>query len=211
MEPAFWINRWKEGRIGFHEGRPNVYLERYVDRLGPNRNVLVPLCGKAEDLAYLAGRGHVVVGVELVEDAVRAFFAEHGAAPTVTPRGAFKAYQAEQITLLAGDLFDARADLLGPVDALYDRGALVALPADVRARYVDRLRELLPKGALGIVVTVEYAQDRVDGPPFSVSDSELRALYPDLDIELMDEGPADLPRLQAAGVTGIEKCFRIQF
>jgi len=211
MEPAFWIGRWKEGRIAFHEGRTNVYLERYESHLAAARRVFVPLCGKTEDLAYLAGRGHEVVGVELVEDAVRAFFAEHGVTPTVTQRGAFTVYEEGSITLLTGNLFDATPELLGPIDALYDRAALIALPSDVRARYVERLRTLLPRDAPGLVVTLEYPQDRMDGPPFSVLEAELRAHYHDLDVELLEEGPANVPRLLETNVPGVEKCFRVQF
>ena len=87
MEPDFWRARWSEGRIGFHEGAPNAHLRQNLDVLAGARRVLVPLCGKAEDLAFLAASGREVVGVELVEDAVRAFFAEHGLAPTVTREG----------------------------------------------------------------------------------------------------------------------------
>jgi hypothetical protein len=80
------------GQIGFHEGAPNAFLQEHVAKLGASRQVLVPLCGKSEDLAFLAARGHAVVGVELVEDAVRAFFSEHGLTPAVTARGGFTAY-----------------------------------------------------------------------------------------------------------------------
>src|SRR5688572_17571248 len=106
MTTEDWLARWREGRIGFHEGKPNAQLEHQVAHLGERRTVLVPLCGKAEDLAYLAARGHTVVGVELAEDAVRQFFVEHGLTPAVSSRGPFTAYTAGAITLLAGDIFD---------------------------------------------------------------------------------------------------------
>ena len=51
IDVDFWIARWAEGRIGFHEGRPNTFLTHHVARLGSHRRVLVPLCGKSEDLA----------------------------------------------------------------------------------------------------------------------------------------------------------------
>ena len=105
MNPDFWESRWREGQIGFHEGAPNVFLNEHVAKLGASRRVLVPLCGKSEDLAFLAARGHAVVGVELVDDAVRAFFAEHGLTPTVTPRGVLTEYSHGPITLFSGDFF----------------------------------------------------------------------------------------------------------
>src|SRR4051812_36053592 len=121
MDTEFWRARWQEGRIGFHEGVPNAYLAKYGDRLSSARRVLVPLCGKTVDLAYLAGRGHEVIGIELVDDAVRQFFAEHGTVAAVEKRGAFQAYTAGPITVLAGDFFASTPELVGPVEAIFDR------------------------------------------------------------------------------------------
>lgn len=204
MDPAFWRARWAEGRIGFHEGTPNSYLERHHDKLATYPHVLVPLCGKAEDLAYLAARGHEVVGVELVEDAVTAFFAEHGLAPEIARRDPFVEYTAPSLRILAGNLFAAKRDIVGPIDAIWDRGALVALPDDLRRRYVDHLRALAPKRVL--VVTLEYDQTVMEGPPFSVEEAELRALYDNCQVELLSEGPD--PR-EREGVKPIERCFAI--
>src|SRR5262245_40223150 len=128
MDADFWFQRWREGRIGFHEGAPNRFLVKYGDRLTGARRILVPLCGKTEDLAYLASRGHDVVGIELVEDAVRQFFAEHHLTPSITQRGPFTNYTAGAITIVVGDFFATSPDLVGSIDAIYDRAALVALP-----------------------------------------------------------------------------------
>lgn len=177
MDRDFWVSRWREGKIGFHEGRPNAFLSRFAARLDGCARVLVPLCGKSEDLAFLASRGHEVVGVELVEDAVRAFFAEHGLAPEVSPRGALTAYTAGTVTILAGDVLAVTRDDVGPIDAIYDRAALIALPEDLRQRYVDRLLKLAAPWLRALVVTLTYDQARMAGPPFSVTDTELMRLY----------------------------------
>jgi thiopurine S-methyltransferase len=211
MDIEYWATRWKEGRIGFHEGRTNTFLEKHAGRLGEKRRVLVPLCGKAEDMAFLAARGHEVVGVEAVEDAVRAFFAEHGLTPRVTDlRDGVRAYAAGGVRILAADLFACTKEDLGPVDALYDRAAIVALPPETRRRYVARLRELLPAGAPGLVVTFEYEQSRLEGPPFAVLEDELRALWADSRVEAIDEAPADGPRFREAGVTLKERCYALE-
>jgi len=211
MDTTFWIERWAAGKIAFHEGRTNAFLARYAGRLGEGRRVLVPLCGKTEDLAYLAGHGHQVVGVELVEDAVRAFFAEHKATPEVTQRGPFTVYTADAITMLAGDVFDTTSELLGPVDALYDRAAMVALPLEMRSRYVSHLRSLLPSGASGLVVAVEYDQGRIAGPPFAVLEPELREHYRGLTLEFLSEGPNDAAKFSEAGVEANDCCYLVQF
>jgi thiopurine S-methyltransferase len=208
MEPDFWRSRWKENRIGFHEGKPNALLMKHLNVLEPAMHLLVPLCGKAEDLAFLAAQGHDVVGVELVESAVQQFFEEHGVKPEVMRDGKFTRYSAPRLTIFAGDFFATTRELLGNVDALYDRAAIIALPEPMRAGYVKHVRSLLPKGSPGIVITVEYPQDALEGPPFSVPEAELRTHYSGAKVELVDTVKAEGPRFSAANA--IEKCFTVQ-
>lgn len=208
MEREFWLARWQSGQINFHEGRPNRFLDRHAHHLGSGRRVLVPLCGKAVDVAYLAARGHQVVGVELAVDAVDAFFAEHALRPTVERAGDLAVYRAGAITIVAGDLFATTAAVVGPVDALYDRAALIALPAATRPAYVAHLRGLLPAGAPGMVVTIEYPQALMDGPPFSVDEDEVRRHW--AGAALVDEDDVELPRLRASGQVGRERCFTLR-
>jgi thiopurine S-methyltransferase len=207
MDRAFWETRWNEGRIGFHEGRPNTYLERHADRLAGQPRVLVPMCGKTEDLAFLASRGHDVIGVELIESAVRAFFAEHGITPTVTPLGKLVEYASPPITIYAGDVFEATRDVIGSIDAIYDRAALVALPEQMRRRYVDHLRALAGKGKRVLLVSYEYDQSKMAGPPFSVEEAEVRMLYDGCAIELLSS--ASDTRIRPDAPPAVEKCFAI--
>ena len=172
MDPQFWRTNWQEGRIAFHEGKPNALLSRFIDRLDGKRRVLVPLCGKADDLAYLASRGHEVVGIELVEDAVRAFFSEHGLVPEVDGTR----YSAAGITLFARNVFDVTKQDVGPIDALYDRAALVALPPDIRVKYIAHLRAIAGH-VPGLLVAIEYPQELLPGPPFSVPEAEVRTHF----------------------------------
>lgn len=231
-----WLGRWRDGRTGFHEGQPNDLLVHHAARLAGRRRVLVPLCGKSEDLAFLAARGHDVIGVELAEQAVQAFFAEHELAPSIARRGPFAAYevgpgavpmdpgaaataeptaaptarQAGAITLLAGDFFAVTPELLGPVDALYDRAALIALPPELRPRYVARLGALVPAAAPALVITLEYDQAVMAGPPFAVLEPELRGLYAGAAVELLEERAATVARCAQLGVPMSERCFAIR-
>lgn len=90
MEPAFWQKRWADNQIGFHQAQVNPYLQKYWPRLqlAPASRVLVPLCGKSLDLAWLAGQGYRVLGVELSRQAVEGFFREHGLDADVLQYGA---------------------------------------------------------------------------------------------------------------------------
>ena len=193
MDADFWRARWQARNIGFHEGKPNAFLERHIDHLAGR--VFVPLCGKTEDLAFLAARGHAVVGVELVETAVQEFFAEHDITPAIEGHR----YTAGTITVIAGDYFTTD---VGHVDAIYDRAALIALPADMRARYVAHL----PPAPRILLVTVEYPEEAMSGPPFSVGEAEVRSLYAGCRVELVDEGVDPRGRLDGKL---IERCYRI--
>jgi thiopurine S-methyltransferase len=222
MEIEFWAQRWKEGRIGFHEGRANQFLVHHVKALEPaptGKRVLVPLCGKTEDLAFLAAQGFEVVGVEVVEEAVKAFFAEHELTPSVAvtdhPHG--RVYAARGITLHVADFFACTREALGGAfDAFYDRAAIVALPEEMRAKYVAHLRSLLKQqedgggdGARGLVITFEYDSKEFTPPPFPVDEAEVRALYKNQRVESVDAGPAPGVRFKEAGITVTERVYLI--
>lgn len=206
MHHDFWMDRWQRGQIGFHEGAPNALLAARVAHLGASRRVLVPLCGKAEDMAFLAAQGHTVVGVELAEMAVTEFFAAHGLAPTVSPRGALRAFEAGPYTLLVGDFFAVTPDDVGPVDALYDRAALIALPPAMRRDYAAQIDRLVPQGAPGVLVTLEYPDGAMEGPPFSVPESEVRGLYATRAVTLCTTQEAGGPR---ASIGAVERCYTL--
>lgn len=178
MHAEFWQARWARSEIGFHLPEVNPYLQRYWPALGlpEGARVLVPLCGKSLDLAWLAGQGYQVVGVELAQRAVEDFFAEHGLQPLVSDVGVFRHYQAGNLEIYCGDFFALSAQQLAGCAALYDRAALIALPAEMRARYVAHLSQVLPSGCQGLLVTLDYDQEQMPGPPFAVADEEVRQL-----------------------------------
>lgn len=207
METDFWKQAWAEGRTRFHEGVANQHLVAHAARL--SGRVLVPLCGKAEDLAYLASRGHQVIGVELVEDAVAAFFAEHGLTPAVDEPWSdttHRAYRYGAITLIAGDWFSVTREMVGAVDSIYDRAALVAMPPERRIAYVAKVRELVPPSTRGLLVSLAYPQEAFEGPPFSVEDNEVRAHY--TQVEKLDEHAA-MGRIGEANIGAVERCYAI--
>lgn len=208
MDPEFWLQRWSDGRIGFHQAQVNALLETHWPALAlaPGGIVLVPLAGKSLDMAWLADRGHPVLGVELSDAACAAFFDEHGLVPVIDRHGRFLRRSAGGITLLAGDIFDlADADLAG-IDAAYDRAALIALPPGLRRRYADALYGRMPAGSQVLLVTLEYPPGQKQGPPFSVDADEVAALFArDWHIALLER--RDIlyrePGFQAEGVTDL--------
>ena len=214
VDASFWEQRWRRGETGFHLEQVNPLLPRYWPVLGlaPGSSVLVPLCGKSLDLIWLRDRGHSVVGIELSRQAVEAFAAEHGEGFKMESRGAMSRYRVAGVTILQGDLFDVDREAVGDIHGLYDRGALVALPKEMRQGYVNALAVLAPR-ATCLLVTVEYDQTQMAGPPFSVSEPEVRALYgPDLNVEVLarEEVIDQEPRFRARGLDSMRQCvYRI--
>jgi thiopurine S-methyltransferase len=178
VDPDFWLARWQNNQIGFHEGRPNALLVAHFAALGTpaGGRIFVPLCGKSHDMHWLRTQGFTVVGAELSRLAVEQFFAELGLTPMIAPAGRLERFEAEGVTLFVGDIFDLDHDALCPVDAVYDRAALVALPVQLRERYAAHLI-VLTSPAPQLLVTFEYDQARQPGPPFCVPEAEVRALY----------------------------------
>ena len=186
MERDFWIRRWTNNQIGFHEGAPNSLLTAHFASLkvAKGGRVFVPLCGKSNDMNWLRAQGYRVVGAELSRMAVEQFFAELGLEPDITPAGPFERFDIEGLTIFLGDIFELDEETLGPVDAVYDRAALVALPEPLRRRYAAYLPELTGR-VPQFLVTFIYDQSVIDGPPFSVDDRWVRNHYEpfyDLDI-----------------------------
>ena len=176
MVEDLWHQRWRENNIPFHEGRVNGYLKAYYERLGltGDEKVFVPLCGKALDMIWIRQQGQTVLGVELSPIAVRDFFSENGIASRVEKCGAFERYSGDGIELLCGDVFDMTSSHLNDVRAIYDRASYFALDIDGRRRYADFFSDMLPVGADILLLTLEYPQSIMEGPPYSVGEAEVR-------------------------------------
>jgi thiopurine S-methyltransferase len=178
MDAEFWQARWSKSEIGFHQEQVNPYLQRYWPTLGlaEGAQVLVPLCGKSLDMTWLAAQGYQVFGVELAQKAVEDFFTEHDLQPLISQEGAFQVYRAGTVAIYCGDFFALTAEQLSGCAALYDRAALIALPPAMRSRYVQQLEVVLPAATQGLLVTLDYPQEQMPGPPFAVSDQEVQQL-----------------------------------
>ena len=179
MDANFWHKRWRDKLIAFHKPRVNHYLEKYFSRLSldDGARVLVPLCGKSVDMRWLSDHGCSVTGVELSDIAVGDFFKEQGITAVERKDGDFRILEGDDIRLLCGDIFALEASHTAEVAAVYDRAALIAQPDEVRSRYADHLLSLLAPEIPILLLTFEYPADEIDGPPFSVDEAEVRALF----------------------------------
>ena len=180
MDASFWLQKWKKNDIGFHKSEANPILVKYFKELSlvKGSRVFLPLCGKTLDIPWLLSNGYRIAGAELIEIAIEQLFIELGVEPKISGAGELKHYSAINIDIFVGDIFDVSSHMLGPVNAIYDRAALVALPEAMRNRYTAHLTEITVK-APQLLVSYEYDQNLMDGPPFSISNEEVNQHYGD--------------------------------
>ncbi len=188
MDANFWHDKWARNEIGFHGREAHPLLVKHIGALAlpAGARVFLPLCGKTLDIHWLLARGMQVAGAELSPLAIDQLFAELGVAPQVTRQGELTRYSAEHIDIFVGDLFKLSAEALGPVDAVYDRAALVALPPDMRGRYAAQLMAVTAC-APQLLICFDYDQAEQAGPPFAVPEAEVRLHYGQaFDVALME-------------------------
>ncbi|WP_457097280.1 thiopurine S-methyltransferase [Lysobacter sp. P5_B9] len=216
MEPDFWHQRWQDNQIGFHQDKPTPLLVKHWPAIGMpvGAKIFVPLAGKSLDMVWFASRGYRVLGVELSTLAIGQFIAGHGVVPEVRESKYGTHYLAGAIEVICGDVFSLDAQALADCSVVFDRAALIALPPELRRRYVRELYSLLPQGCRGLLITLEYPEGEKNGPPFSVSESEVRDLYgPDWDVEVLERRDilAQQPAFIAEGVTRLDTVvYRLQ-
>lgn len=179
MQHEFWLQRWQQQQIGFHQQAYNPLLLQYWPQLNTaqGKTVFVPLCGKSLDMQWLAEQGLTVIGNELSALAIEAFWQAMSVSPQRQQRGAFEQSQSGSISLLQGDFFAlTEADIDSP-SLVFDRAALVALPPQMRQRYVQHLRTILPSKSEILLVTLEKESNVDGGPPFNVGCAEVNELF----------------------------------
>jgi thiopurine S-methyltransferase len=184
-----WKERWETGNTRWHKSDVYPVLEKYLDEKildafpAGGARIFVPLCGKTVDMHYMATKRKVaeVVGVDGVRKAMEEFSRLHPDLNVQTvgasPHGPFEQWKGESITLLQGDFFDVDARVVGgSFDAVWDRGAMVAIDPSLRGRYVQTLGKVLVKPGGRILLSALSHSKRM-GPPFSLEESEVRRLY----------------------------------
>ncbi|WP_028485916.1 thiopurine S-methyltransferase [Thiomicrorhabdus chilensis] len=209
MQAEFWHKMWDSGVVGFHQTEINAFLQQHWSRLDlkGDETVLVPLCGKSLDMLWLKEQGHEVLGVELSQKALDEFLSENHIEAQPVQHERFCGYELGAMTLLCGDFFDlSRADCTS-VKAVYDRAAIVALPKTMRRAYADHLQAILPEGTVCLMVTMEYDESELSGPPFSVSENEIHELF----AACCEVRKVSEQGFNRKGVEAIEKVYVIRF
>jgi len=215
MKRDFWLERWESNQIGFHQDDFSPYLQAHWATLGSQAGsqVFVPMAGKTRDMLWLANEGHKVLGIELSEIAVDAFFAENGLTASKENTAKHVRHRNADIDFLCGDFFHLTADDTKNVKAVFDRASMVAMPPALRTKYADHMAGLLLPGTQVLLVSMEYPEGEMSGPPFSVSEVDIKSLYADtFDIKLLEDRDVfDInPHLKERGLTAMhEKVYQL--
>jgi thiopurine S-methyltransferase len=209
LSRPFWQDRWGKHQTGFHEGKPNDLLLAHFPRIErPGMRILVPLAGKANDLIWLASRGHEVVGVEFVIQAIGEFFEAQEVDHWQHHQklGPHDAFTVNGVTMICDDFFNVKPEVVGRFDAIYDRAALIALEPSTRTRYVETCLALLAEAAPTFLIGLSYDQEKTVGPPWSVDETCVRELFAGRSIELLQSRTTKAtPRLAEAGLEALEE------
>ena len=191
MEAEFWHKLWDTNEIGFHNEKVNeLFLKNFPHlELKKNSRIFIPLCGKTVDIKWLLDNDYNVVGVELNETAIKELFNYLKLEAAIETIGSLTLYSAANINIYVGDIFKLDKSTLGKVDLIYDRGAIVALPSKMRKKYTSLLVDIT-KYAQQLIISYEYDQNLMKGPPFSVNESLLKDYYSNYyDFRLMEVIP----------------------
>ncbi len=178
MQAEFWHHCWQNQRIGFHQSDVHPLLPVVLSQLSWDRTkaIFVPLCGKSLDLWWLSGLGQVI-GAELSELACQQFYQEQRQPYAVSCYKEFQHFTHQNVAIWQGDYFRLEPAQLGSTGLIYDRAALIALPAPMRFEYVRQLKQLCQGPVSLLLLSLEYPQGEMSGPPFSVVEQEIRQLF----------------------------------
>jgi len=215
MDSEFWHSKWKKNQIGFHLNEVHPLLQKHFDNIfSDSPSVFVPLCGKTLDMRYLFSQQKSVIGCELSDIAANDFFAiekEEGSL-NIASKEAYKVFEIEKesqsLKILVGDYFDlsnssdSDPELFSQCQSIYDRAALIALPEYLRERYVEHLRRLLPQAKM-LLITLDYDQSKMSGPPYSVEPSEIEKLFSFATVEVLKRSDIieDEPQFKGKGLS----------
>jgi len=161
-------------------------------------------------MLWIEERGLDVIGVEFVESAVVDFFRENDLDWRETTQDGHRCYCANSrnIRIFVTDFIQWVEDYRGqPIEALYDRAALVALPEDMRMTYVTACQKILGPSPRGLLVSLKFDPDVMEGPPFNVSPEEVERLWhAQLGLVEQTDVLSDMPRAVASGVQRLDEC-----
>lgn len=167
---TMWHERWQENKTAWDLSGPHPLTEELLElaaRLAPGSCVgkwLIPGCGRAHDAKVLLNHGiKQVVAKDLVPKAIDEARSLYGSMIG--------------LTLSCGDVTDVSKSEVASYSGVFDRAMLCALNGDLRINYVKAITACLKPG--GVFASIPFAEtgNPDSGPPFAVSDGDLRDIF----------------------------------
>lgn len=177
-DPAFWTERFEQHYMPWDKGGVPDALRKFVEQAarpgahGPACVTLIPGCGLGHEVAYLSEAGWDVTAIDFSPAAVATARAALG-------RWAARVHEADFFT------FAPRV----PIDLIYERAFLCALPRRMWPAVAARWAELLPSG--GLLAGFFFFGDDPKGPPFGITPDELDELLSPYFERIEDKPVAD--------------------
>jgi thiopurine S-methyltransferase len=167
----FWTERFEQRFTPWDRGGVPEALRQFVARSPAPLVTLIPGCGTGYEVAFLSGADWEVTAIDFSPAAV-------AAARTVLGQWAGRVVEADFFTYTPSK----------PVQFIYERAFLCALPRRLWPAVAKRWAELLPPG--GLLGGFFYLNDDPKGPPFGIAPAELDALLSPY-FERMENSPVD--------------------
>lgn len=160
-QAGFWNERFESQFTPWDKGGVPQALQQFVASAQRPLVTLIPGCGLGYEAAFLAQSGWDVIAIDFSPAAVasaQAVIGEWGK------------------HVLEADFFQYQPAL--PLELIYERAFLCALPPSMRAQIVQRWADLLPADALlvGFFYVDDSAERSPKGPPFSITSNDLSAI-----------------------------------
>lgn len=161
-----WEERYRTGDVHWDRGSISPPLKQYLETHQLEGRVLVPGCGRGNDVAALAKVGVDVLGLDIAPTAIAEAQVRY---PEIADR------------VVVGDLFDLAPELRGGFDVVVEHTCLSGMPPALRPSYRRGVESALKPG--GLIVGVWFINPNLDpgceGPPFPLSVEALDALFAD--------------------------------
>ena len=155
--PSFWDERFERGFTPWDRGGVPQALREFVAAQARPLRTLIPGCGAAYELAFLSDAGWDATAIDFSPAAVATAKAAVGNWGERVVQADFFAWQPAR-----------------PLELIYERAFLCALPRAMWPRVAARWAELLAPGAL--LAGFFYFDDAAKGPPFGITPGQLDEL-----------------------------------
>jgi SAM-dependent methyltransferase len=159
-QPTFWNERYAAGRTPWESSGVPPRLARFLAAHPRGGRVLVPGCGRGQEVAAFAAAGWDALALDFSAEAI------------AQARAAVRAELADRIVL--GDFF-THPFAAGSFDLVYERTFFCALPPSRRAALLARTATLLRPG--GLLVGFYYTSEETGGPPYALHAADHDALF----------------------------------